>query len=192
MTENGAAPPHAVVTFQGDNGLCLRSSPLSHSTFSFCPLSYCDSQKMGKWRHGSFDLKRSPDPVLDHTAFVSKLLQRLPTVRPSVPLSSHLVQTPHWKKPIGEILLAQDLFNGVGNYLRAEICYRAGVSPFTPCNELFEELRLNPGSYSFDGVTTSSPKGHLVLFLCRAIPLEVLEKGSVHHQHYLFSPSPQA
>lgn len=38
--------------------------------------------------------------------------------------------------PLNEILMNQSLFNGVGNYLRAEILYRMNINPFQPANQL--------------------------------------------------------
>jgi endonuclease VIII-like 1 len=38
--------------------------------------------------------------------------------------------------PLNEILMNQSLFNGVGNYLRAEILYRMNINPFQPANKL--------------------------------------------------------
>jgi endonuclease VIII-like 1 len=34
------------------------------------------------------------------------------------------IEKPVFNKPICEVLLNQKYFNGIGNYLRAEICYR--------------------------------------------------------------------
>lgn len=38
--------------------------------------------------------------------------------------------------PLNELLMNQSLFNGVGNYLRAEILYRMNINPFQPANNL--------------------------------------------------------
>jgi len=38
--------------------------------------------------------------------------------------------------PICEILLDQRVFAGVGNYIRAEVLWRASVNPWTKCSEL--------------------------------------------------------
>ena len=71
---------------------------------------------------------------------------------------------------------------GIGNYLRAEVCYRAGVSPFTPASDIFSSFSAEAAQYSFDEIQSSpSPasfsKAKMIMYLCRAIPLEVLEKG---------------
>ena len=36
------------------------------------------------------------------------------------------------KKPIGVLLMEQDVIAGIGNIYRAELLFRAGISPFTP------------------------------------------------------------
>jgi endonuclease VIII-like 1 len=44
-----------------------------------------------------------------------------------------------FKKPIYEVLLDQEYFNGVGNYLRSTILYYADVNPFEPAKEIIKE-----------------------------------------------------
>lgn len=43
------------------------------------------------------------------------------------------------KTPIGLALMNQDVISGIGNVYRAEILFRAGISPHTPGNELSQE-----------------------------------------------------
>ena len=48
---------------------------------------------------------------------------------------SEVIKTHWWthkdfKKPLNEVLMYQKWFNGVGNYLRAEILYRLDINPF--------------------------------------------------------------
>jgi hypothetical protein len=52
-------------------------------------------------------------------------------------ISAALVKRPRcceqasvFNRPVCEVLLNQQYFNGIGNYLRAEILFRAGVPPF--------------------------------------------------------------
>lgn len=40
------------------------------------------------------------------------------------------------KKPIGQVMMDQGLFCGVGNYIRAEALYLAQISPWTPANAM--------------------------------------------------------
>ena len=64
-------------------------------------------------------------------------------------------------KSIGEVLLDQKYFNGIGNYLRAEILYRGCISPSVNARELFE---------------VNSKAGNRLLSLCRTVPLEVFDQ----------------
>lgn len=58
------------------------------------------------------------------------------------PLSGTLDKNLDWivytlsktKKPIGQILMDQSIFAGVGNYIRAEALYHSGISPWRKCN----------------------------------------------------------
>lgn len=43
------------------------------------------------------------------------------------------------KKPIGQVLMDQSVFAGVGNYIRAEALYKAGMSPWRQSNLLVKE-----------------------------------------------------
>ena len=44
------------------------------------------------------------------------------------------------KTPIGALLMDQTVLAGVGNIFRAEILFRAGLSPFRPANEVPEPM----------------------------------------------------
>merc|ERR1712212_785471 len=43
-------------------------------------------------------------------------------------------------RPICEVLLNQKYFNGIGNYLRAEILFRLNIPPFVQAREVLEGL----------------------------------------------------
>lgn len=60
--------------------------------------------------------KRSPDPTLDFDKFKQNVLDNL--------------DKKAFDKPICEILLNQEYFNGIGNYLRSTLIYYADVNPF--------------------------------------------------------------
>jgi formamidopyrimidine-DNA glycosylase len=47
-------------------------------------------------------------------------------------------------KPIGQVLMDQKLFAGVGNYIRAEALYRSKISPWRQTNMLVEESKILP------------------------------------------------
>ncbi len=58
------------------------------------------------------------------------------------PLRKHADPTPAWtfvsnsRSSIGALLMRQDVFAGVGNIYRAEVLFRAGISPFRPGREI--------------------------------------------------------
>lgn len=45
-------------------------------------------------------------------------------------------------KPIGQVLMDQSLFSGVGNYIRAEALYLAKMSPWRPANHISKDDAL--------------------------------------------------
>ena len=47
------------------------------------------------------------------------------------------------KTSIGQLLMNQEVISGIGNVYRAEILFRAGISPFTPGNHVPRELVEN-------------------------------------------------
>jgi formamidopyrimidine-DNA glycosylase len=70
-------------------------------------------------------------------------------------------------KPIGQVLMDQSLFAGVGNYIRAEALYLAKMSPWTPANKLSKNDAQNlfkacvdvmQESYRFQGATIHTYK----------------------------------
>ena len=65
--------------------------------------------------------------------------------------------------------LNQKFFNGIGNYLRAEILFRCGVAPFAKARDVLESLE------NVKKVKTEEPD---ILELCHLIPKEVLNLGS--------------
>lgn len=141
-------PPYTHVQFHGDSAV----------------LVYVDSQQMGRFRVDDFDFKkRGPDPVLDHRAFCQNVASAL---------SKAALQ-----KPLGEVLLNQAYFNGIGNYMRAEIVHRTGVDPRTPASVFFSELPQLLSAYEPSLINTSSPSPLILLYLCGAVTVEVLERG---------------
>ncbi|KAE8301637.1 Endonuclease VIII-like 1 [Giardia duodenalis] len=92
------------------------------------------------WRVGDFDHARSPDPVAQYLDYVSKILSKLSHI--PIGLDGSFIVPPKsiFSQPICRLLLSQELFNGVGNYLRAEAMHRLLIHPFTPSVYVFEEL----------------------------------------------------
>lgn len=72
-----------------------------------------------------------------------------------------------------EVLLDQKYFNGIGNYLRCEIIYRANIRPFDPACDILKQC------FS-DFMDVSKPRCNL-LELCRDIPIEVIQIGNSYY-----------
>ncbi len=74
-------------------------------------LSYVDPRRFGSWHEtDEWGPNRGPDPVLEYRLFCDNIRDNL-----------HIGL---FNKPICEVMLNQQYFNGIGNYLRAEILYR--------------------------------------------------------------------
>lgn len=129
MTNTSQEPKHAHLMFYSKDGTTL---------------SFVDVRRFGKWKQGfEFSDNRGPDPTVDYLKFTQHINSNLHRL----------------KKPLFEVLMDQKYFNGIGNYLRAEIIYRAGdVDPFLPANEQLAKY----------------PK---ILELCRDIPMLAYAKG---------------
>ena len=81
-------------------------------------LSFVDVRRFGTWRvmPAGWGEDRGPDPILEYDAFRRQVLEN--------------VEDPVFKKPICEAMLNQKYFNGIGNYLRAEILFRYATRIF--------------------------------------------------------------
>ena len=74
-------------------------------------LSFVDPRRFGSWHEtDDWGPNRGPDPISEYQPFCDNILSNL-----------HLSV---FNKPICELMLNQQYFNGIGNYLRAEILYR--------------------------------------------------------------------
>eukprot|EP00092_Neocalanus_flemingeri_P089776 GFUD01113652.1.p1 GENE.GFUD01113652.1~~GFUD01113652.1.p1 ORF type:complete len:434 (-),score=120.86 GFUD01113652.1:72-1373(-) len=119
-------------------------------------LSFVDYRRFGRWEiEGKWGKDRGPDPIFDYQNFRQNVLKSLATAA--------------FNRPICETLLNQKYFNGIGNYLRAEILYRAGIEPFTQARGVLEPLLEQE-------VKREGPD---ILELCNIVPKEVLslDKG---------------
>ena len=78
-------------------------------------LSFLDVRRFGSWHvMEGWGEDRGPDIINEYDQFRTNILENL--------------NDPVFKKPICETMLNQKYFNGIGNYLRAEILYR-----YMPC-----------------------------------------------------------
>jgi formamidopyrimidine-DNA glycosylase len=76
--------------------------------------------------------------LYEHEAFCARALGLLePTAQPALVRDAATLLD----SPVCELLLDQRLMNGVGNYLRAEILYRARVPPFESARCALERAR---------------------------------------------------
>jgi endonuclease VIII-like 1 len=92
----------------------LLSLELDSGTF----LEFVDPRRFGRWVFGGQNLTWSsvaPDPFEYGFPDYVMNCQSIPK---------------YGKKLLCEVLLDQQVFWGVGNYVRAEVCYRANVNPF--------------------------------------------------------------
>lgn len=108
-------------------------------------LSFVDVRRFGRWEWGDWNKKRGPDPTLEFEKFSKNIYE--------IGLA-----TKEFNKPIFEVLMNQKWFNGIGNYLRAEILYRIDLDPWTSARE----------------AVVKNPE---ILELCRDIPMMVYELG---------------
>ena len=129
LTNTGDEAKHAHLKFYRKDGTTL---------------SFVDVRRFGKWKQGLvWSDNRGPDPTTEYKAFWDNVMTNLTKL----------------KKPLYEMLMDQKYFNGIGNYLRDEIIFRAGdVDPFLPAGMQFARY----------------PK---LLDLCRDIPLLAYAKG---------------
>lgn len=131
LTNTGQEHKHAHVTFYTDDGTSL---------------SFVDVRRFGKWKQGVWWNKdRSPDPTTEFKDFRLNIIDNLHRAT--------------FNKPIYETLMDQKFFNGIGNYLRAEILYRIPT--------------LDPRTTGREAII-SHPE---VLELCRDIPNIAYIKG---------------
>ena len=87
-------------------------------------LGLYDVRRFAKWSWNDFDQRRSPCIFHETTSFREKLI------------SNWYTHKDFKKNRLCEIMMNQGWFNGVGNYLRAEILYRFDKSPFTISSEI--------------------------------------------------------
>lgn len=91
-----------------------------------------DVRNFAKWKWANkWSDKRGPDPLEEFNKFKDFIYQEEQNTR-----KKKLAN-----KPLSEILMDQYYFNGIGNYLRAEILYRLDVNPFQSFSDLSESKK---------------------------------------------------
>jgi len=129
-------------------------------------LSFVDARRFGHWEvNGDWTPNRSPDPIYEYELFRKNVLSNLKDAA--------------FNKPICEVIMNQKYFNGIGNYLRAEILHRAKVPPFQQARAVLEKLDMDIDDGKVgDGTNASNSKQVPdVLELCHICPTEVIDLG---------------
>jgi endonuclease VIII-like 1 len=112
QTNTGQEKKHSHLMFFDDDGTTL---------------SFVDVRRFGKWKFvDDWSSNRGPDPTKEYEEFKKNIVDNMHKTA--------------FKKPICEVLMNQGYFNGIGNYLRAEILYRIpSLNPFTPADKAIRE-----------------------------------------------------
>lgn len=126
-------------------------------------LSFVDVRRFGRWEvTDEWSNNRGPDPMFEYQEFRSNILDNL--------------QETVFNKPLCEVMHNQKYFNGIGNYLRAEIIFRAAVPPFSSARSVLEKLKVNEEE-SMSKVSKGKKckvKHPDFLELCNLVPKEVI------------------
>ncbi|XP_067837215.1 endonuclease 8-like 1 [Heptranchias perlo] len=129
-------------------------------------LCFVDPRRFGSWEvNGTWQLDRGPCVMFEYEKFRLNVLSNL----------SHKA----FDKPICEVLLNQKYFNGIGNYLRAEILFRLKVPPFEKARTVLESLLHKVKTVELTlskkiKVKLANPD---LLELCHVLPMEVINLG---------------
>ncbi|XP_056120883.1 endonuclease 8-like 1 isoform X2 [Rhinichthys klamathensis goyatoka] len=134
-------------------------------------LSFEDTRRFGSWQaNGTWQKDRGPCVMFEYESFRENVLSNL--------------SDKAFDKPICEALLNQKYFNGIGNYLRAEILFRLQIPPFVKARTVLEgiELKIEDKKEIKKTTDTAGKKGVKVetpdlLSLCHTVPLEVVKLG---------------
>ncbi|XP_072290925.1 endonuclease 8-like 1 isoform X2 [Eucyclogobius newberryi] len=177
VTAEAAAPMDIVFRF-GMSGLFKMTAEdelPKHSHLRFYTkekpcrvLSFVDTRRFGTWHpNGTWQADRGPCIIFEYQSFRENVMSRL---------SDHA-----FDRPICEVLLNQKYFNGIGNYLRAEILYRLNIPPFECARTVLQGL--DSDDVCEPQQPTADVKKHVkqeapdLLRLCHTVPLEVLSLG---------------
>ncbi|KAJ0028901.1 hypothetical protein NQD34_003898 [Periophthalmus magnuspinnatus] len=127
-------------------------------------LSFVDTRRFGSWHpNGTWQPDRGPCTMFEYKSFRECVLSRL--------------SDPAFDKPVCEVLLNQKYFNGIGNYLRAEILYRLNIAPFECARTVLTGLDIDvcePWQLLADTKQHVKQEMPDLLRLCHTVPLEVV------------------
>nr|BAB28790.1 unnamed protein product [Mus musculus] len=129
-------------------------------------LCFVDIRRFGHWDPGGeWQPGRGPCVLLEYERFRENVLRNL--------------SDKAFDRPICEALLDQRFFNGIGNYLRAEILYRLKIPPFEKARTVLEALqqcRPSPELTLSQKIKAKLQNPDL-LELCHLVPKEVVQLG---------------
>ncbi|RXM33162.1 Endonuclease 8-like 1 [Acipenser ruthenus] len=145
-------------------------------------LSFVDVRRFGSWEpNGDWQTDRGPCVMFEYQSFRANVLSNL--------------SERAFDKPICEAMLNQKYFNGIGNYLRAEILYRLKIPPFMKARTVLDgllpkkrelpEVKPEQGQCHphQDSEMSLSKKIKVkmessdILDLCHSVPMEVINMG---------------
>ncbi|NXK45973.1 NEIL1 Endonuclease, partial [Chauna torquata] len=178
LTPLGPGRPQDLVFRFGMSGsfrLCAAAGAPRHAHLRFLTresppraLCFIDARRFGSWRLGdAWQPGRGPCVLFEYQAFRENVLKNL--------------DDKAFDKPICEALLNQKYFNGIGNYLRAEILYRLKIPPFEKARTVLEALKHQEQARRKKNPSlTLSKKLKLkrdnpdLLELCHTVPMEII------------------
>uniref|UniRef100_A0A8C6WHZ2 Endonuclease 8-like 1 n=1 Tax=Neogobius melanostomus TaxID=47308 RepID=A0A8C6WHZ2_9GOBI len=131
-------------------------------------MSFVDTRRFGTWHpNGTWQAARGPCVLFEYQRFRQNVLSHL---------SDHA-----FDRPICEVLLNQKYFNGIGNYLRAEILYRLNIPPFECARTVLTGLDLEDVCETQQQISDAKKcvkqETPDLLRLCHLVPLEVVSLG---------------
>ncbi|XP_020375415.1 endonuclease 8-like 1 [Rhincodon typus] len=129
-------------------------------------LCFVDPRRFGSWEvNGIWQPDRGPCVMLEYERFRSNVLTNL--------------SDRAFDKPICEVLLNQKYFNGIGNYLRAEILFRSKVPPFEKARTVLEPLlhKETTNELPLSKKIKIKMENPDLLELCHMLPMEVINLG---------------
>ncbi|KAM3924136.1 endonuclease 8-like 1 [Leptodactylus fuscus] len=127
-------------------------------------LSFVDPRRFGSWEYnGMWQKERGPCVMTEYDKFRENVLKHL--------------SDKAFDKPICEVMLNQKYFNGIGNYLRAEILHRVKIPPFMPARTVLESVKnlCQDGDLSLSKKVKIKKENPDLLQLCNLVPLEVID-----------------
>ncbi|XP_069758814.1 endonuclease 8-like 1 isoform X2 [Narcine bancroftii] len=177
-TEPGREPPDPVdIVFRfgmsGSFELTVEEELPKHAHLKFFSrdrprqvLSFVDPRRFGSWEvNGTWQSDRGPCVMFEYEKFRWNVLSNL--------------SDKAFDRPICEVLLNQKYFNGIGNYLRAEVLFRLKVPPFEKARAVLEALvhKERPAELSLSKKIKLKLDNPDILELCHLLPMEVINLG---------------